>query len=134
MTSVFDYIDAIIAYLDQPTVEREELLKLLGERTGGYLSIIEFRPAHEAFSYGQVLLYHPNEEISAVRLTVQAPLTAQSFIDRFGPGTRGSTNNINTHYRMHWLVGKAPGSLNQVTIHVSWEGLVQQLTMSRDRE
>jgi hypothetical protein len=134
MTTAFDYIDAIIAYLDRPTIEREELLKLVGDETGSYLSTIEFRPAHEAFSYGEVLLYHPNEQISAVRLTLQVPLTPQSFIDRFGPGARGSTYNLNTEYRMHWPIGKAPDSLNQLTIYVSWEGLVQMVRLYRHQE
>jgi hypothetical protein len=134
MKSAFDYIDAIIARLDQPTVDRDDLMLHLGEEVGRYLEIVEFRPAHDAFSDGELLLYHPNENVFGVRLTVASALTPDSFIERFGPTKRGSTNNINTHYSMQWFVGKSRGSLNRACIDVSWEGLVQRILMTREHE
>jgi hypothetical protein len=135
MTSIFDYIDAIHAELDQETVDRDDLMRLLGEETGGYLDLVEFLPAHEAFSHGELLLYHPNRAPSAVRLTVRAPITPEMFIERFGPTRRGATTNIDTQYSMQWLVGKRrPDLFNRTIIHVSWEGLVQQVSLTRDHE
>jgi hypothetical protein len=130
--SALDYIDEINSRLVEVTVDCDELMRLLGQRTGGYLSVVEFRPSHEAFSQGELHLYHPNDGVSGVKLTVQAAIPPESFAERFGPPKRFSTNRIDTRYREQWFTGKAPGLFNRIIIDVSWEGLVQEVLLTRD--
>lgn len=130
--TALDYIAAIVAELDRLAINQDVLMSTLGERIGEYLSTVEFCPAHEAFSHGEIHFNYSDGGLSGVRLTVRSPMTPASFAERFGTPTVVSTNNVDTHHRERWFVGKRQRSGNRCIIDVSFEDLVQSVLLTRE--